>query len=345
MPSSTSSSDTPRPRWPTAFLCALTLFVLSDRLVWSSQTWLRLLARYGPPGAGDTLVTARIELLPRYEPEPPVLLLGSSQVREGLDCAAFEARLRGRTCRNLAIGAGSPLDVLYLSRRIDRRVPRRTTITGLFPKVLHLAPKTPFTDFRTVRSIVKSGSWALLTPREWLDVAYGLLEQHSETLRQKDALLAAYGVVRPDLEKALRYEMPPAPPRLLQAQERQPESYFRKRLHVLDGDARKPGAFTPAQEAALEAFIAAETSRGNRTILVDFPTRPGYESTLPQETLAHYRALVERLSQGRDITLVTPKDLPPLGVDDFLDFTHLADSGRARVSERLAEILADLDGP
>ena len=77
-------------------------------------------------------------------------------------------------------------------------------------------------------------------------------------------------------------------------------------------------------------------------VIVDFPTRPGYETTLPPETVIHYRQFRERLARRADITLVRPEHLPPLAVGDFLDFTHLSSEGRDKVSRRLAEIVSEL---
>jgi hypothetical protein len=76
----------------------------------------------------------------------------------------------------------------------------------------------------------------------------------------------------------------------------------------------------------------------------DFPTRVGYESTLLPETLANHRRIMAGLARRDDITFVSRQDLPQLEPTDFLDFTHLSKSGRAKVSERIAEIVARLEG-
>jgi hypothetical protein len=77
-----------RRRVPFAFLAAVALFFLMDSLLWRSERWLRFVDRYAPHWRSDSLVTAAIRLLPRDEAAPPILLLGSSQIREGLDCAS-----------------------------------------------------------------------------------------------------------------------------------------------------------------------------------------------------------------------------------------------------------------
>jgi hypothetical protein len=270
-----------------------------------------------------------------------VVLLGSSQVREGLDCDLIE-RLDGRPCANLGIGAGSPLDVLFLAGRIEKSVPHRISVLGLFPKILHVAPKTVFTNLRTASCLLRSGALLGMSMSERLDVAYGLVESGSETLRNKDALAAAYHAVAGDVRGAWRLRPPAQPQRMLDEEYRQPPSYFRARVGRVDPDQGRPGLLTVAQEDALDALIAFERKAGRTLVILDFPTRPGYETTLAPETRQHYAALLARLRSRRDVVLVGVELLPAFSADDFLDFTHLAESGRRTMSLRLAEIVAAL---
>lgn len=350
MHSSTSSSETAATppaggaRWPAAALGAVALFFICEQAVWRSPAWLRFCARYAPPGAGDPVIsTARIRLLPERGAAPHVLLLGSSQVREGLACGAFEAALPGHSCANLAVGGGSPLDVLYVARRTAARWPRRVVVTGVFPKVLHMAPKAAFTDRATVGCLLRAGAWRRLDAAAWLDVAYGVLGNASETLRDRDALRALSQVVGGDPRRAWRLELPAQPDRLLAGEPPRPDRYFDTRVGVVDFDTQ-PGTFTAVQEEALETVIRHEMAAGNAVVIVDFPTRPGYESTLPPETMIHYQRFRERMARRADITLVRPEDLPPLALGDFLDFTHLSSEGRDKVSRRLAEIVRAVAG-
>lgn len=349
MHSSTSSSEPPaapagRGRWPAAALAAVILFFACEQALWRSPTWLRFCARYAPPGAGDPVITtARIRLLPERAAAPPVLLLGSSQVREGLACAAFEAALPGRPCANLAVGGGAPLDVLYVARRTAAVWPRRVVVTGVFPKVLHMAPKAAFTDRATVACLLRGGAWRRMDAAAWLDIGYGLLGNVSETLRDREALRALSQTVGGHRRRAWRLELPAQPDRLLAGEPPRPDRYFDTRVGVVDFDTR-PGTFTAVQEEALETVIRRETAAGNAMVVVDFPTRPGYETTLPPETVIHYRQFRGRLARRADITLVRPEHLPPLDSSDFLDFTHLSSDGRDKVSRRLAEIVRAVVG-
>jgi hypothetical protein len=324
-------------------LLGLALFFAAEHELWSDGRLLELVARYTPPGPdGDPLRSAA--LVARLGRERggavPILLLGSSQVREGLDCAVFERVLPGRPCANLAIGAGSPLDMLYVERRFAGRVPRRVVVLGIFPKVMHMAPKDAFLDRASLSCLLKGGAWNRIGARGWVDVVYGLLQSLSPSLRHKDALYAARDVVAGRWSAAWQLRLPPQPSRLMAGRPPQPAQYYAALLGRLDGDFPVVGPYTGAQEQALERLLRSESEAGQLVLVVDFPTRPGYETTLPEAALRHYEAVLARLAARRDVVFVPRARLPELAEADFLDFTHLAESGRARVSERLAELIA-----
>ena len=95
---------------PKAFLLALVIFGLSEQLLWSYRPWLEFCDRYARPGsASDPLRTsARIRLLPKDEPAPPILLIGSSQVLEGLACRSLRSPLAGTDLPQRRPSPGAP---------------------------------------------------------------------------------------------------------------------------------------------------------------------------------------------------------------------------------------------
>ena len=344
MPSSTSNSEVAHsPRaLPWAFVVALGLLVATEHTLWNSRRWLEFCARYaGPTRPADPLRTeARIRLLPKDEANPPILLIGSSQILEGLECEPFAARFPGRTCTNLGIAGGSPLDLLFLTDRIDSGLRRRTLITGLFPQTLHVPPKAAFSDLSTLRCLFRARSLFRLEAREWIDIAlFGQMQNLFTTLRMKDALAEMWGLVKVDPLAALRFEVPAPPPNTLDQKPPRPRKYFRK-LQGVVARGIAPGRFSRAHERALRQVIDREVALGNRMVVVDFPTREGYETTITLEAVEHHRWLMKTLAGRGDVVVVRASDLPPLSKDDFHDYTHVRASGRHKISERLAEILA-----
>jgi hypothetical protein len=159
----------------------------------------------------------------------------------------------------------------------------------------------------------------------------------------KDSLWDMWDVVGPDPMAALRFEVPPQPLRTLDAKPPQPPEFFEALKGVVHADIT-PGRFTAAHEMALDRILEREARRGNRVVVIDFPTRRGYQGTITPEAVRHHQELLEKVAAHREVVMVRGADLPALGDDDFHDFTHLRASGRQKVSTRVAEILARAEG-
>ena len=347
MPSSIFSSEggARAPRVPWGLVFGLVFFTLAERQLWRSGPFLETVARYTPPGPdGDPLRTAAA--LRRLSREPaPIVFLGSSQVREGVACPEVEAEMAGPRCVNLAVSAGSPLDMLAVMNQLGGGEGPRITVLGIFPKVLQMAPKSGFTSFSTLLCLLQGGAWAHMRVEEWKDLGFGFLEQLSPTLRFKDGLERAWRSTDGDWRRALRRELPPQPDRLLAGAAPRPPAYFASLMGLQDDEefARAP-VFEQAQEMALRTVAEQELRRGNRMIVVDFPTREGYGTTVPPAALRAYEAACQRIRRMPGLAFIDQSRLGPLEASDFQDFTHLSESGRAKVSRRLAALIRDQAG-
>ncbi len=329
--------------FPIALVVAIAALGITDRLIWSYAPLLRFCARYAPLYSAKDYpmrTAARVRLLPAHDEQPPILLLGSSQVYEGLECAPFERRFPGRTCENLGIAAGTPLDVLYLLDRADQRTRRRVGVVAFFPSTLHKGPKPAYTDLTALRLLVRSGALFHMNPQEWLDVVDGELQSFSETLRMSASLKEVWRFVEQDPMAALRNQLPPPHRRpFLPRPRKELEAMMGK---ILDPEAT-PGRFTRLNELAIEAIISGEARRGNHLVVVDCPTHDGYETIVTPEANLHYRRLLDRLAARKEVTLVRRVDLPQLQDGDFRDLVHVLPSGRAKISDGLAQILARIE--
>ena len=331
MPSSISSSR------PLALLLGLGLFLAAERGVWNSASVARWLLAIQPGTAtADALgVAARISLI-EADQGPPLILLGSSQIHEGLDCDILAPGPGQGPCVNLGIGGGAPLDLLHISRELGKGP--RTLVVALFPGVMSKSPKSGFIDASTVRALAASGAWSQVTADDWRLLEAGLAQTLSPTLRHREALREAYRD-----QKGIWPRIPEGPSlpfvRRTSDADRQPPAYFEKRINRVDSD-HDLSRFTSVQSLALDWLIAREIASHNRLVVVDFPTRPGFETTLGPEVRAHYASLLDRLRSRSDIRFVEARELGPLTENEFIDFTHLDSTGRRLVSERLKSLLA-----
>ncbi len=332
MPSSTSGSRT------LALGLGLALFAGSEWALWSHRTWARFLLRHEPSAAsGDTFgVASRIRLTERGA-APLLALLGSSVSREGLDCAIL---LRGfppgGACVNLGIGGGAPLDMLYISRELGPAP--RTVVIAIFSGILSKAPKSGFIDSLTIRAVAESGAWSQATPDDWRRMGSGLLQALSPTLRHREGLRDAFRERAQPSRRPARSD-PLSDARRTSDDDRKPPEYFANRVGRLDPDLAL-SRFAATQELALDWLIAREIRAGHRTVVVDFPVRPGFDSTLAEDVRARYTSLLARLRSRSDILFVEAAALGPLAEGAFIDFTHVDSNGRRLLSERLGVLIA-----
>jgi hypothetical protein len=178
MPSSISSSR------PLALLLGLGLFIAAEQWLWSSAVVARRLLAIQPASASaDAMgVAARIRLM-NADQTPPLILLGSSQIREGLDCDILAGAPGLGPCVNLGIGGGAPLDLLHISRELGDGP--RTLVVAIFPGVVSKSPKSGFIDTSTVRALAASGVWSRITPDDWRLLETGLAQTLSPTLASR----------------------------------------------------------------------------------------------------------------------------------------------------------------
>jgi hypothetical protein len=329
MPSSISSSK------PLGLLFGIALYAAAERAVWSSDDLARFFMKHQPySSSADALgVTARIELAHRAEGS--VVLLGSSQVREGIDCQVLETIARS-PCVNLAIGGGSPLDLLHISSELGP-APARTTVISLFPGILHKAPKSGFIDARSIALLAGSDAWAAVTADDARVIGLGLLQSLSPTLRHREALREMFQELKADWPRSLEQDRSRTLRRMTD-RDLQPAAYFTDRLGHVDTDV-EVSPYTRTQDMALDLLIDRESAWGQRVLVIDFPTRPGYESTLSPAVLAHYEARLQRL-RARGVRVVSSIELGLVSEADFIDFTHLNAAGGRRITEGLAVVLA-----
>jgi hypothetical protein len=332
MPSSISSSR------PLALALGLALFAGAEQALWNWDAVARFCIRHQPfTSSGDALgVTGRIELAEAGE-APVLVLLGSSQVREGIDCGILEART-GSRCVNLAIGGGSPLDMLHISSELGGASTPRTTVISLFPGILHKPPKSGFIDARAVALVARSGALPGLGATEVRLMGLGLLQSASPTLRHREAVREMFQEIRARWPRSLEEDRSRTLRRMTD-RDLQPPSYFADRIGRVDTDV-ETSAFTRTQDLALDQLVEREIAWGHRVFVVDFPTRPGYETTLPEDVRAHFPKRLDRLRTRSGVRVVSRSELGPLSEDHFIDFTHLDSKGGRLVSTGLGSIVA-----
>lgn len=351
MPSSIFSSDGRRrlrrlPGIVAAILCA---FAIVEFALWNNTWWLTFLARYTAHDSDmdPAWVTASVRLLSQDARYPLLVLMGSSQIREGLDADSLAQALGGRRCLNLSLSGGSPLDMLAVLVDLDARAPRRQLVVGLSAQMLDRGPKEPFLRFGELPMVARlspaSERGAPETARVLISAA---LCDLSPTLRHKDSIMELFGKLKGKLSDALLLRLPPIRRFKVEDERSMTDEAVRRRVAELTGaEAEEVGDWIVLQREALLRLLRRESSRRNPVLLFDFPMRPGSKGIIQEWLVPLYDDLLRECDEIPGVTLVGPQTFDGLDGRFYADITHLNAAGRRELTRRLSEIVKSAPVP
>lgn len=318
-------------------------FVMLEAVMWNNTWWLTFLARYAGHDSDmdPAWVTASVRLLPRDGGEPPLVLMGSSQVREGLDSESLGASLGGRRCLNLGVSGGTPTDMLAVLADLDARAPRRQVVIGLSPQMFDREPKVPFIRFRDLPMVARMSPWSESDP---IDIVRTLISASlcdlSPTLRHKDSIVELIDNLQGRLPEALTFQLPPIQRFKTMHDKFLSDDAFRLRVIELKvdevGESRE---WMGLQRAAFLRLLRTESSRGNPVMLFDFPTRPGSEGIFDGQLEAFYRDFLKESDRMPGVTMADPQAFAGLAGSLWADVSHVNASGRRAMTLMLSSLL------
>lgn len=330
-------------RLPVILAVVFCAFVLAESGIWNNAWWLTFLARYAgyDSDMDPAWVTASVRLLPRDNPDPPIVLLGSSQVREGLDAGSLEASLGGRRCLNLGLSGGSPTDMLAVLADLDARAPRRSLVIGLSPQMFDREPKSPFVRFRDMPMIARTCPWG---DGKAPDMARMLVAASfcnlSPTLRHKDSIVELIDNLEGRLPEALAFRLPPFE-RFKSMNEHflSEEAFMRRVVELKADEIGEEREWMGVQGAAFLRLLRAESGRGNPVLLFDFPMRLGSDGIFHGPLESFYWDFLKEGDGIPGVAVAEPGAFAGLDVRFFADVSHMNASGRRAMTLRLSELL------
>lgn len=345
MPSSISSFEARRRlrRLPGLVATVIAIFVILEVAIWNNPLWLTFLARYAGHDSDmdPAWVTASVRLLPRSIEEPPLVLLGSSQIREGIDAESLSLALGNRRCLNLGLSGGTPTDMLAVLADLDARAPNRHVVIGISPQMFDREPKSPFLRFRDLPMAARMSPWSEGDPP---DIARMLISASlcnlSPTLRHKDSIVELIDNLQGRMPDALTFRLPPLL-RFKSTHDRfLTDEDFRRRVAEIQSDeADEPREWMKLQRAAFLKLLRDESSRGNPVLIFDFPMRPGSEGIFGGELESSYRFFLDEGDVISGVTMADAREFAGLDGRLFADVSHVNATGRRAITLRLASLL------
>ncbi len=303
------------------------------------------------PRYDDALrVRAKLELL---DPEKPfIAMLGSSQVREGVDTAALEKMLGESTAGtyqvlNLGISAGGITEMYQVLELVLERKPALIVASS--------APKQLFAKQLRMRIRRSTHFTYSFLQTLYLPWRYGKTVDLTSWRRYfRDSFLFN---VFPSVRMIRSYDLPARIPYLIGTKEAKPRSFteakprsFRNRKNVsvkmkkrlLAAKALKQRSHTIIQKQVARDFLEKIQSRKIPVVLLDFPISPLWKGKLVTNHLTflqYHRRMYMDLSEQYGIRYISTDMLPDFAVSDFYDIGHLNVLGRKKMTNFIAGIV------
>ena len=123
--------------------------------------------------------------------------------------------------------------------------------------------------------------------------------------------------------------------------EDKPVSYFREQVEKIDGKKYRRSRQVEMNEELFALFAEGVVSSGTEFIVISGPTHPMFRDCFSEEIDLEYNHYMSDQAERLGFTLLTEDQLPAFQENDFIDFTHLNASGRARLSRFVGEYLLE----
>ena len=269
-----------------------------------------------------------------------VLLVGTSQSREGFDVRILNERFKNNdiTFYNLGAAAYSGAD-LYME--IDRILDAEPDLIVYMPYVGNFYLDYDFKRLKYYYHpkiisffLEKVGHKPLLENKWFFCDAY--LSYISYFYKYREEL-------KPILYNVLDYfafrRGKKVEPKYFRYDENFELEYFEKQVKRFKGKRFYFSDYTEAEQYAFHKTIQAIKKSETPFFVIDAPGNPRIKSVYVPEVGIAYEAFLTKILRDEGISFLSRRELPDFAMDEFIDFTHLNAVGRAKLTNFFAEYL------
>ncbi len=251
-----------------------------------------------------------------------VFIVGSSQAREDYDTEALSEKL-GVSVKNLGLSGASFLDWYMLSGDLIEEEPSTIIFTTYIGDINGSMIFNPLRfDIGKGIEVARGDIFAM---REGM--FRGLVAEILPSFRYRDIFSHAMYRSLGGNTEYVEYGAIQNPP-----------EYFKNELqnakvrHTLSSDAAR-------QREMFLKFARDIHEKGITLIIVRGPLYPGFERFVDPALEDYYTDTLMQASEEFGAVYVKEEELPRFSPSDFADFTHLNSVGRAKMTERIAQLI------
>lgn len=330
-------------RLPLAFICSILLLLCIEIGISQSSVFWIFCSRYAQPSIDDGV---RLESILRTMPEDgkktTIFLTGSSQMREDIDLHYLGSELKQNNAviYNLGIYGATPIEMYMLRNKLLAKRPDIIVYIAFAGTFYDDYQDNDFQRMKYYFSpavmpffIKHLGTKTVIKQKAaFIDSSVGML---SSLYKYRDSigrqvLYAFERLFSPETEPVVR---------TYAYSESLPESYFIKEIEIANGQRFSPKPYSKMAFELFSLFAKDAVTNGSRFIYINGPTHPRCKELYKKEVETEYDSILSHQAAEIGFTYLSERDLPTFEENEFIDFTHLNEAGRAKFSDFLKKEL------
>jgi len=326
---------------PIAFIFGILLFIGAQFSVERSMPFWNLCYLYSLPLDDDNL---RLEYqLRKAESEKQmkkILLIGSSQVREGFDANALNSATKKANISfyNLGLSGGAPSVDMFMIK--DRFFSLDPELIVYMPFVESFFYNYEFSKLKFYfnPSLIKETISNLkmtnteIHRRALIDSylsTFSILYKYRSSIKAVFDRKLVYSLAGVDKQQPTKYAH----------SKNKPDSYFVHGILNSKGNRYNATKYTKGNKKLFKEFAKETLSRDIKFIVITGPTHPLIKKTYSKEIDQKYNDFLSQTAQGLGFIYIGENNLPEFTAKDFRDFTHLNEIGRKKLTSFLFSLL------
>ncbi|MDD5513602.1 MAG: hypothetical protein PHD09_07520 [Candidatus Omnitrophica bacterium] len=316
---------------PSAFLCSVALFFISQALMAGSKSFWHFCYYYSLPMYDDALrLEAQLRLMPPNDNNTRVFLIGSSQAREDFDTELLNQNFKksGIIFYNLGFSGASPIEIFMIKDKLLKHNPKT---------IIYVPYIQSFYNDYDLSKVRYYFSPALLPYlMEYLGPESVIRHRGYliDSIAAENSLIFKYRRSLPRIIfTAVRNFFAKnkiSGPKNYAYYENMSDSYFKEKVSQAGSNRYTVDGFTMMNEKLFILFAEEVKTMGIDLIVIDGPTHPMIKEFYKKESELAYNYFFKAQAKRFGFIYLGRDDLPDFNNKDFIDFTHLNNTGRIK---------------
>ncbi len=331
---------------PIAFIGSILFFLFTHLLIVNNQAFWRFCYLYSDPVPDDGIrLEAQLRGIAESDGRKKIFLTGSSQTREDFDIDYLNRKMKGAHTVFYNFGTSgnaSPIEMFMIKDKLLAKNPAAilyVPFVGTFYSRYYFAKmKYYFSPVILPHMLRALGLKQILkyenirTP--FIDSVLGTLTifyRYRESIGR---------IILTALSHHMYIERRAGPEKYAYTKNK-PAAYFERAIKRAKGNKYSISGYTEFSEYLFILFAQDIIAKGVELTVMSGPVHPLIKKCYPEKIDVRYNNFLSHQAEKLGFVYIPQSHLPPFAEQDFIDFTHLNESGRSKLTKFLEDYVSE----